>query len=264
MAVTLDGIDIETVTGIIRSTRQQISTKGLGVYGLSLSPNLKGTQQTYDVTGVWNNGNTDYSAKLLKLLAIQDAGLPVWLDATDWQTNCRIFGKIVNLTSTLREGAVGVDDFQFQIIATPSIGYCFIQDSGAGLGKLYGTLSTITRVKSDTFNPLLQYSAYTISSTQMVFSFVIANVGATGSIVIEFMVPDDLTSTASISNNGSGWTDAVGVVGTTGFSSASGTRRRATMTKTMTGATSETLQITLDYTSIKASYLDGSIDEILV
>ena len=264
MSVTLDGIDIETITNIIRATRSQIGTKGLGNYSLAVSPNLKGMHHSYDVSGVWSNGDTDYDAKLEKIYAIQDSGIPVWLDASDWQKNAKIYGKIANFTSHLSEGAVNVDVFSFQIIATPGIGFTFVQDSGDGIGKLYNVGSGFTRALSDTYNPLLQLSDFTISATQMVYKFNIKNVGgSTGTIVIEIMVPDDLTSTASISA-GAGWTEAVGVVGTSGFSSAPGTKRRATISKSFAAAATEEVTVTLDYTSIRASYIDGSIDENLI
>jgi hypothetical protein len=263
MAVLLDGVDIETITDIIQGQRPQINTRGLGVHSLAISPNLKGTLHTYEVSGVWSNGNTDYQNKKRKIMAMIDSGLPVLLDASDWQEGSKILGKITNFNSKQSERAVDVDVYTFTIIAVISIGYTFVQDSGNGLGKMYGVDTGIIRAQSDTYNPILQRSNFTISATQMAYSFIVKNVGgSTGTIVLEIMVPDDLTSTGSFSVS-AGWAKAVGAVGDSGFSSSPGTKRRAKVSKSLAPGASETVSITLIYASIRASYIDGSIDEIL-
>lgn len=267
MAVTLDGIDIETITRINEIQRPLVSPTAIGVHSLLVAPNLKSTLHQYDVVGVWSAGATDYNNKLRKLQNLVDSGLPIWLDATDWRNAKLLFGKISDFATLEDEGAVDIYRFSFIMTAVPSIGYLFVQDSGAGLGKVYDVDTGITRGLSDTFNPLLRRGNVTKSSTSMTYSFFVKNVGvSSGAIVIEIMVPDEVNSgnVATKLTASAGWTKAAGTVGTAGFSSSPGTKQRATITKTLGAGIAEQVDITLSFVSDRVSYLDGSIDETAI
>ena len=260
MAVTLDGIDIETITRINELQRPLINNASLGVHSLVFSQHLKSTLQQFDISGIWSAGDTDYDNKIRKIQNIVDSGLPVWLIATDWRKNKWIFGKVSEFATREDEGQPSVDIFSFIMTAVASIGYSFIVDVGAGNFKIY---DVDKKVQSDTLNPILRRCNFTKSSTQVTYSFFVKNISVTNATVkIEIMVPDEVNSgNVGSKVTASGWTLAAGTVGTSGFSSSPGTKQRATISKAINAGVEEQVNITLTFTSDEASYLDGSIDE---
>jgi archaellum component FlaG (FlaF/FlaG flagellin family) len=97
------------------------------------------------------------------------------------------------------------------------------------------------------------------------FSLYVKNTGSSsGNVVLELMIPDEINS-GNVSSKitvSAGWTKAAGTVGTTGFSSTAGTKQRVTLTKSLGAGVEESLSVTINYSSDKTSYIDGSIDDI--
>lgn len=225
---------------------------------------MKGTIHQYQVKCVWSGGNTDFTNKKAKLQNIVDSGLPVWFDASDWSTNTILFGRISDLDVIQDEGRVDIWDVNFLITAVFPWGYTFITDDGLGDFRIYDTDKV---VQSRTINPLLRTSGYTIGSfvtlpTTLVYSFYVKNVHAitTGIVKIEIMVPDGL-GTGSISCSQL-VTEGQGNIGDIGISNTPGTKRRITMTRSLAAGVEELWTITVTISSLKTSFIDGSVDDI--
>lgn len=262
MAVTLNGIDIETILSINEINRPKLSTTPFGYHGLALNQQMKGTVHQYQVNCVWGNGNTDYTNKKSKLQNLVDAGLPVWLDATGWQTNQMIFGRVSDLNVILNEGRVDIWDVSFLITAVFPWSYTFIVDDGTGDFRIYDTDKV---VQSRALNPLIRLCGVSMTSftslpATFVYSFYVKNIGSNGTVKIEFMVPDGLT-TGSVSTNVT-TTKAAGNLGDSGISNTPGTKRRITLSRAINSGVEELWTVTLSISSLKTSFIDGSIDDI--
>ncbi len=259
MAVTLDTIDIESVISIDRIQRPSIRIKQLGFHALSLVQHLKNTLHQYQVSGSWMNGDTDYDAKEREIQNIQDAGLPIWFESTEWRKNAVIFGKITDFDCHERSGRPEITDFSFTITSCFPWGYIFIQDDGNGDFRIYDLGK---RVQSRTINPILRKCSWAKTSTQITFSIFVKNIGGlSGQVTLEMMVPDGVT-TSNITTNQT-TTKLAGDVATSGFSSVPGSRNRITLKRTLGAGVEEQWNITIAFgANIKTSYIDGSIDEI--
>lgn len=262
MAVTLNAIDIETLISINEINRPKIASTPFGYHGLALNQQLKGTLHQYQVNCVWSGGNSDFTAKKSKVQNMVDAGLPVWFDATEWQTNQMIFGRVSDLNIILSEGRVNVWDVSFLITAVFPWGYTFIVDDGNGDFRIYDTDKV---VQSRALNPLirlcgLSMTSFTSLPATYVYSFYVKNIGSTGIVKVELMVPDGLT-TGSVSTNVV-TTKAHGNLGDAGISNTPGTKRRITLSKSVTGGVEELWTVTISIGSLKTSFIDGSIDDI--
>lgn len=262
MAVTLNGIDIETLVGIQELVRPKLSTTPFGYHGLALNQQMKGTVHQYQVDCIWKDGNTDYTNKKAKLQNIVDAGLPVWLDATDWSTNTMIFGRVSDLSVIQSEGRVDIWDVSFLVTAVFPWGYTIIVDDGVGDFRIYDTDKV---VQSRILNPLIRLCGVSMASftslpSNFVYSFYVKNIGSTGTVKVELMVPDGLT-TGSVSTNVA-TTKAAGNLGDSGISNIPGTKRRITLSKSVTGGAEELWTVTIAISSLKTSFIDGSIDDI--
>lgn len=261
MPVTLNGVDIETITNIIQMIRPKMNSFGLGIHSMALSQHLKAVQVQYHVRGVWPNGDSDYDSKAAILHNLMEGGLPVWFDASSWFKNYFCFGRVHDLQIETDENLVGAPEFSFIVTGVFPWGYTFIQDDGAGDFRIYDKDKF---VQSRTMNPIIRKCDFTktpgITSGTITYQIYVKNLGATGSVVLELMVPDS-TVFADVSNN-AGASVAVGDVGSSGFSSSPGTKRRAKLTKSISSGAAEQLwTITINYTSLKTSFLDGSIDD---
>lgn len=257
MAVTLDGIDIETIIDISERQVSKLSSIVLGIHSLELRQHMKSALHQYDITAIWSAGSTDYTNKKRKLQNIADGGLPVWLNATDWATNQEIFGRVEEPTFHLSEGMVDVYEVRFLVTAVFPWGYTFIQADGAGDFRIY---DLDKHVQSRTINPLLRRCNWTRTATQFTYSIYVKNIGgSSGVVVIEIMVPDGLT-TANITTSVT-TTKAAADLGTAGISVTPGSKRRITLTRTLAAGVEEQWDITITYTSSKTSFIDGSIDD---
>ena len=264
MAVTLNAIDIESIVSIHEINRPKISSTSLGYHSLALNQGMKGTVHQYQISCIWSGGNTDFTNKKAKVQNIADSGLPVWFDASDWSTNTILFGRVSDLDIVQSDGRVDIWDVSFLITSVFPWGYTFITSDGNGDFRIYDTLKV---VQSRTLNPLLRHCSYTLGSvaslpTTLVYSFYIKNVhaSASGLVKIELMVPDGL-GTGSISCS-QAVTEVAGNIGDSGISNTPGTKRRITMTRTLAAGVEELWTITITISSLKTSYLDGSIDDI--
>lgn len=258
MAVTLHGIDIETIMSIRRIHRPKINSFALGGHSLQLTQHVKNMVQQFQVKGVWASGDTDYDSKESKVQNIVDAGLPVWFDATPWRKNALIFGKVHDLECEEDEGGVNVTNFSFLITAVFPWGYTFIQDDGSGDFRIY---DQDKQVQSRTLNPVMRNCGFSKTASQVQYSFYVKNIGASsGAVVLEVMVPDAVT-TGSISTNVT-TTKNHGDVGAAGISSSPGSKRRITLTRTLGSGVEELWTVTISTAGIvKTSFLDGSIDD---
>ena len=264
MATTLNGNSIETLISIHEINRPRITSTQLGYHSLALNQGMKGTVHQYQISCIWSGGNTDFTNKKAKLQNIVDSGLPVWFDAQDWSTNTILFGRVSDLDIIQSDGRVDIWDVSFLITSVFPWGYTMITSDGAGDFRIYDTDKI---VQSRTLNPLLRLSSYTLGSTSslpttLVYSFYVKNVHATttGIVKIEIMVPDSL-GTGSISCS-QAVTEAAGNIGDSGISNTPGTKRRITMTRSLAVGVEELWTITITISSLKTSYLDGSIDDI--
>lgn len=228
---------------------------------MQISQHLKGMTVQYHVKGAWPDGDTDYDNKKAAVQNMVEGGLPVWFDATTWFKNYFCLGRVHDFESEADENLVGANEFSFIITGVFPWGYTFIQDDGNGDFRIYDTDKL---VQSRAINPIIRKCGFTktpgITTGTITYSFYVKNLGPTGNVVIELMVPDG-TVFADVTNNASA-TVAVGNVGDSSFSSSPGTKRRATLTKSIgAGAAEQLWQITINYTSLKTSFLDGSIDD---
>jgi len=261
MTVTLNGIDIETLTGINEIQRPRIATTPLGIHPLILAQSMKGTIHQYQVNCIWTGGNSDVTAKKRKLQNLADGGMPYWFDAISWNTGMLMFGKISDIQVTLSEGRVDIFDVSFLMTAVFPWGYTMITDDGAGDFRLYDVDKI---VQSRTINPILRNCTYTKTSATsgtLTYTIFVKNIGSTGTVKIEIMVPDGV-GTGSISCS-KAVTEAAGDVGAAGFSNTPGTKKRITMTRSVAGAAEEQWDITMTFGDLKTSYLDGSVDDIV-
>ena len=261
MAVTLNNIDIETLTGIVEIQRPRLSTTPLGLHSLALAQSMKATVLQYQVNCIWTDGNNDYTAKKAKLQNIADSGLPVWFDATDWSTNTLMFGKVSDVQIIQTEGRADIWDVSFVITSVFPWGYLFVADDGVGDFRVYD-LDKV--VQSRTLNPMLRRCSYAKTSGAsgtVTFSFYIKNVGGSnGQVTIELMVPDGLgVGGISVSPT---VTEAAGDVGSAGISNTPGTLRRITLKRTINAGVEEQWDVTITFGSLKTSFLDGSLDDI--
>ena len=257
MAVTVNSISIETVTGFVELQRPRVSTTPLGIHSLALSQHMKATIHQYQVSCVWTGGDTDFDNKKSKLQNYADGGLPVWFEATEWGKNHLIFGKLSDLEFTKQEGRPDIWDVNFLITAVFPWGYIFIVDDGAGDFRL---LDVDQFVESRTINPLLRKCNYT-KGANVTFSIRVKNIsGSTGTVKLEMMVPDDIT-TGSVTVS-TAPTKAVGNIGDSGISNTPGTKRRITFSKLISGGGNELWDITITIGSSKTSFIDGSLDDI--
>jgi len=262
--VSINGVDIETLISIHEINRPKITSTSLGYHSLALTQGMKGSVHQYQVSCIWSNGNTDYTNKKSKLQNIADSGLPVWFDATDWSTNTLLFGRVSDVDIVQSEGRVDIWDVSFLITSVFPWGYTIITSDGNGDFRIYDTDKI---VQSRTLNPLLRLSSLTVGSlaslpTTFVYSFYVKNVHATtaGIVKIEIMVPDSL-GTGSISCS-QVVTEAAGNIGDSGISNTPGTKRRITMTRSLNAGIEELWTVTITISSLKTSYLDGSVDDI--
>lgn len=258
MPATLDGIDIETITAIRPIQRATITNIHLGTLPLQLTQNLKGMIHEYEVEGVWSNGDTDYDNKEAKVQNIQDGGLPVWFEATNWKKNTQIFGRVHDLATPMEEGEVNVTKFTFRITGVLPIGFVHIRDDGAGDFRVYD----LDRfVKSRSINPIIRRCNWVKTSTTITFSIYVKNVGSSSGVVsLEIFLPDglvagDVTVSPII-------TAVVGNVGAAGFSAVAGTKNRAKLDRTLAVGVEEQWNITIaNISGKKVTYFDNSIDE---
>lgn len=258
MPITLNSIDIETITSIRRIHRPKINSFAVGAHSLQLTQHVKNMVQQYQVKGIWTSGDTDYDSKEAKVQNIVDSGLPVWLEATHWRKNALIFGKVHDFECEEDEGGVNITNFSFLITGVFPWGYIFVQDDGAGDFRIY---DQDKQVQSRTLNPTIRNCSFTKSASQIQYSFYVKNIGASsGAVVLEIMVPDAIT-TGSVSTNVT-TTKAHGDVGNSGISSSPGTKRRVTLTRTLSAGVEELWTVTISVAGItKTSFLDGSIDD---
>lgn len=264
MAVTLNAINIETLVGINETNRPKISSTTLGYHSLALTQNMKGTIHQFTVQCIWTGGNSDFSTKKEKVQNIVDAGLPVWFDASDWSTNSFIFGRVSDFNVSQSEGRVDIFDVSFLITAVFPWGYTFITDDGNGDFRIYDTDKV---VQSRVVNPLLRTTGFDIVNlaslpTTLTYSFYVKNVHAStsGVVKIEIMVPDGLTTGAITCSQSV--TEAAGNIGASGISNTAGTKRRITMTRSLNAGVEELWLITIAVSSLKTSFIDGSVDDI--
>lgn len=259
MAVTLDGTNIETITDIRRIQRTTVNKIKLGFRSIGILQQLKNTEHNYEVSGIWSAGATDYDSKERIVQNIIDAGLPVWLEATDWRKNAQIFGKVHDLDLHETEGSANVTEFRFLITAVAQWGYLFVQAEAASvIGQVY---DIDKKVQSKDINPILRRCNWSKTSTTITFSIFVKNTGSlTGNITLEMFVPDGIVA---VDITATGWTIAAGNVGDSGFSSFPGTKRRITLVKSFTAGQELQLDVTIANLAInnKTSYIDGSVDE---
>ena len=262
MAVTLNAVDIETLVAVQEINRPRIATTPFGYHSLALNQHMKATVHQYQVSCIWSGGNTDFTNKKAKLQNIVDSGLPVWFDASDWSTNTILFGRASDLTITQSEGRVDIWDVNFLITSVFPWGYTMIVDDGSGDFRIYDTDKI---VQSRTLNPLIRLCSYNITSftslpATLSYSFYVKNIGSNGTVKIELMVPDGL-ATGSVSTNVT-TTKADGDIGDSGISNTPGSKRRITLTRAINSGVEELWTVTISISSLKTSYLDGSIDDI--
>jgi hypothetical protein len=261
MGVTLDGVDIETISNVRRIHRPKLNNFGLGIHSLQISQMMKSMVHQYQITGVWTNGDTDYDNKERKVQNIMEAGLPVWLDATAWRKNALMFGRVHEFLCEEDEGSVNVSRFSFLVTGVMPWGYIFVQDPTTGI-VIYDLNK---QVQSVTIYPILRQCNFAKSGSAITYSIYVKNQTAgTVSVVLELMVADEVNSgnVAAKITASAGWSKAANNVGTSGFSSTPGTKVRVTLTKSFTTGTEEQLDITINYSSAKTSFVDGSIDDI--
>lgn len=263
MTVTLNGTSIENLVSISESQRPRLATTPLGIHSLVLAQSMKASIIQYQVNCVWAGGDSDYSAKKAVLQDIVDSGLPVWFDAQDWSAGTMLFGKVSDVQIIQSEGRVDIWDVSFLITGVMGWGYTIITDDGNGNFVIYGTSKT---VQSRTINPQMvncSFSKTNASSGTFAFSIYVKNIHATttGIVKLEIMVPDGVT-TGSVTTNVV-TTKATGLVGASGISSTPGTRNRLTLTRSLSAGTEELWTMTITFGSLKTSYLDGSVDDIV-
>ena len=263
MAVTLNGIDIETLISISESQRPRLATSPLGIHSLVLAQSMKATLHQYQVKCIWSGGNSDFTAKKAKLHNLADSGMPVWFDATDWSTNSLIFGKISDVAINQSEGRVNIFDVTFLVTGVFPWGYLLITDDGGTSDfRIY---DEDKMVQSRTLNPLLRDCSYTktgVSSGTISFSFYVKNIGiGSGQITLEMMVPDNInTGAVSVSQT---VTEFAEDLGNAAISNTPGTLRRVTFKRNLGTLVEELWTVTITYSSLKTSFLDGSVDDIV-
>lgn len=262
MGVTLNGIDIETITDIRRIQRPKFNNIALGANAVQVSQMMKSTLHQYEVKGVWSTGNADYDSKERMVQSMVDSGLPYWLDATTWRRNAQIFGKITNFECHEVEGATDVTEFSFMMASVYPWGYIFIQTDSANALKIY---DLERNVRSRVVNPILRRCSWFMDASHITFAIYIKNLtGSPAAVVLEMMIPDEINSgnvATKVTEISGTWTRQAGTVGTAGFSSIPGTLQRATFGKTIAGNIEEQLQITVNYVSLRTSFIDGSLDD---
>jgi len=258
MAVTLNNINIETITGITEIENPIIATSPIGYHANQLVQNLKGISRQFEVSGVWSDAANEYATKKKLVQNIITAGIPVWLDAQDWAPNQIIFGRVSNLNVSLLEGEYNIYKFSFLVTEVFPWGYIFVQDDGAGDFRIYD-LSKLVQTRH--INPVISNCNYS-KGANISFSIYVKNIGAaSGQVTLEMMVPDDIT-TGSISTNVA-TTKAQGTVGTSGFSASPGTKNRITLKRTLGSGVEEQWNITITLGTSKTSFIDGSYDDIV-
>lgn len=260
MPVTLNQINIETITNFTKIIKPKMSTYSLGNHSLIQSPFMKNQLFQYMITAEWTQGDVDYDTIEQKIDNIADSGLPVWFEATNWRKNAVIFGKIHDVEYSHDEGEVNVTKCKFVITGVFLWGYLFVQDNGLTGIKIY---DLDKMVQSTTINPILRSCNFSKTSSQLTFSIYVKNTqGISVAAVLEMMIPDGVTAgTVTVSAPGV-VTKLLGTVGGSGFSSTPGTKQRMKLSRTLSASAEEQWDITINFSSNKTSYIDGSFDDI--